>query len=72
MTFLTFLIFRALEMMTIPEDCEFLLAQREKGRRGSMVGMDAKLAANEKWSAEGQELKLARKLRMEDLKRNGN
>ncbi|KAG0713543.1 hypothetical protein GWK47_016000 [Chionoecetes opilio] len=33
----------ALTLMTIPEDKEFLLAQREKGRRGSMAGLDRKL-----------------------------
>ncbi|KAG0715885.1 hypothetical protein GWK47_010896 [Chionoecetes opilio] len=33
----------ALTLMTIPEDKEFLLAQREKGRRGSMAGLDKKL-----------------------------
>ncbi|KAG0720181.1 hypothetical protein GWK47_048986 [Chionoecetes opilio] len=32
-----------LTLMTIPEDKEFLLAQREKGRRGSMAGLDKKL-----------------------------
>ncbi|KAG0728799.1 hypothetical protein GWK47_031715 [Chionoecetes opilio] len=30
----------ALTLMTIPEDEEFLLARREKGRRGSMAGLD--------------------------------
>ncbi|KAG0711576.1 hypothetical protein GWK47_020352 [Chionoecetes opilio] len=33
----------ALTLMTIPEDKEFLLAQREKGRWGSMAGLDKKL-----------------------------
>ncbi|KAG0709989.1 hypothetical protein GWK47_023732 [Chionoecetes opilio] len=33
----------ALTLMTIPEDKEFFLAQREKGRRGSMAGLDKKL-----------------------------
>ncbi|KAG0714084.1 hypothetical protein GWK47_014841 [Chionoecetes opilio] len=33
----------ALTLMTIPEDKEFLLAQREKGRRSSMAGLDKKL-----------------------------
>ncbi|KAG0727442.1 hypothetical protein GWK47_034638 [Chionoecetes opilio] len=33
----------ALTLMTIPEDKEFLLAQRAKGRRGSMAGLDKKL-----------------------------
>ncbi|KAG0730526.1 WD repeat-containing protein 46 [Chionoecetes opilio] len=33
----------ALTLMTIPEDKEFLLAQRKKGRWGSMAGLDKKL-----------------------------
>lgn len=33
----------ALQLIKIPEDVDFLLAQREKGRRGSMVGVDMKL-----------------------------
>lgn len=33
----------ALTLMTIDEDKKFLLAQREKGRRSSMVGLDKKL-----------------------------
>ena len=33
---------RALEMIKNEEDKEFLLAQREKGRRGSMGGIDLK------------------------------
>ena len=33
----------ALQMMDIEEDRQFLLAQREPGRRGSMVGLDKKL-----------------------------
>lgn len=33
----------ALTLMTIPEDKEFLLAQREKGRRGTMAGLDNKI-----------------------------
>ncbi|KAG0724972.1 hypothetical protein GWK47_039494 [Chionoecetes opilio] len=33
----------ALTLMTITEDEEFLLAQREKGRGGSMAGLDKKL-----------------------------
>ena len=55
---------RALEMITIPEDREFLSAQKRRG--GSLAGVDAKLAAKEKRSAERQERR-----RMEDLKRNG-
>ena len=38
---------RAMEMITIQEDKDFLVAQREKGRRGSMGGLDLKLAAAE-------------------------
>ena len=34
----------ALILMTILKDIEFLLAQREKGRRGTMAGIDGKLA----------------------------
>ncbi|KAG0694546.1 hypothetical protein GWK47_027192 [Chionoecetes opilio] len=33
----------ALTLMTIPDDKEFLLDQREKGWRGSMAGLDKKL-----------------------------
>ncbi|KAK2727043.1 hypothetical protein QYM36_007784 [Artemia franciscana] len=38
----------ALKTMSIQEDKDFLLAQREKGRRGSMVGVDETLACKEK------------------------
>lgn len=37
----------ALHMITIEEDKQFLLAQREKGRRGSMAGVDTVLARKE-------------------------
>lgn len=37
----------ALEMINIQEDRDFLLAQREKGRRGTMAGFDATLASKE-------------------------
>ena len=30
----------ALDMVTIDADKEFLIAQREKGRRGAMTGVD--------------------------------
>ena len=39
---------RALEMIKNEEDKEFLLAQREKGRRGSMGDIDLKLATKQK------------------------
>lgn len=58
-------------MMTRPEDREFLLAQHEKGCRGSKIGVDAKLAAKKKHSADRQEQMLTRKFRMEDLNRSG-
>ncbi|KAK2725446.1 hypothetical protein QYM36_000064 [Artemia franciscana] len=38
----------ALNTMSIQEDKDFLLAQREKGRRGSMVGVDETQACKEK------------------------
>lgn len=37
----------ALDIMTVAEDKKFLLAQREKGRRGTMGGLDKVLAAKE-------------------------
>ena len=37
----------ALKMITIPEDKEFLLAQREKGRRGCMGSVDKKMQKRE-------------------------
>ena len=42
----------ALILMPIPEDREFLLAQREKGRRETMAGIDGKLARKTKRKAE--------------------
>jgi hypothetical protein len=41
----------ALNMITIQEDRDFLLAQREKGRRGTMAGVDIKLDQKEKRKA---------------------
>ena len=38
----------ALKLITISEDREFLLAQREKGRRGTMAGLDTTLMKKEK------------------------
>ena len=55
----------ALQMITISEDRDFLLAQREEGRRGSMGGLDSTMAKKEKKSAE-QKMKLeTRRLRAE-------
>ena len=42
----------ALSLMAISEDREFLLAQREKERRGTMAGIDGKLARKTKRKAE--------------------
>lgn len=50
----------ALKMMTIEEDKELLIGRREKGRRGSLAGVDAKLAAKEKRAAERHEKAMAR------------
>lgn len=41
----------AIALMTIEEDKQFLMKQREKGRPGSMVGIDKKLADKEARSA---------------------
>ena len=37
----------ALSLITIEEDKDFLIAQREKGRRGCMISVDSALAAKE-------------------------
>jgi len=37
----------ALAMIKIEEDCQFLIAQREKGLLGSMVGADVALSRKE-------------------------
>lgn len=42
----------ALDMIKIPEDKAFLLAQREKGRRGLMAGVDISSVQKEKAQAE--------------------
>jgi hypothetical protein len=62
----------ALSIISVAEDREFLLAQREKGRRGSMAGTDTKLAAKEKRTVARQEQLLARQHRMNDLQRKQN
>lgn len=60
----------ALTMMTVEEDKEFLKAQREKGRRGVMAGVDAMLMAKEKRAAERGKLAAVRRRKNdEDLKR---
>lgn len=51
----------ALETMEIQEDKDFLLQQRQKGRPGSMVGIDQKLAEKEKRKSEREEKENNRK-----------
>jgi hypothetical protein len=45
----------ALQLITIDEDINFLLAQREKGRRGYMAGIDKELADQEERKKEKEE-----------------
>jgi hypothetical protein len=49
----------ALGMIKIPEDKAFLLAQREKGRRGIMAGVDVSLMNKEKVRAKMREKQMA-------------
>lgn len=58
----------ALETITIPEDREFLIAQREEGRRGSMVGIDVSLTRKEKKKLEMKEKLVDRQHRAESSK----
>lgn len=46
---------KALELIQVQEDRDFLLAQRETGRRGMMQGVDMNLARKEKRMQERQE-----------------
>jgi len=62
----------ALCTMTIAEDREFLLAQRQKGRRGSIAGIDTILAKKEKTAALRMELVAQRHRRMENLQKWDN
>ena len=55
----------ALSMMTIQEDKDFLVAQREKGRKGSMAGIDMKLVAKEKRLEKSQAKAERLRLRLE-------
>ena len=57
----------ALILMTIPKVREFLLAQREKGWRGTMAGIDGKLARKTKRKAERM-LKYASREHLEKTK----
>src|SRR6218665_1820610 len=56
----------ALTTITIPEDKAFLLAQREKGRRGMMSGVDVYLAKKEKEKARKNENYQARMQKQKD------
>lgn len=51
----------ALTLTQLPEDREFLRKQREKGRQGSMLGVDGILAAREKRQAKRLEQEQLRK-----------
>lgn len=59
----------ALDMITIDEDRAFLLAQREKGRRGYMAGLDASSAKKEKKSLQAREKLVDRRRRAECTQR---
>jgi len=50
----------------LQEDKDFLLAQREKGRRGSMVGVDQALADKEKRASQRKIGEQTRRRKMED------
>ena len=52
----------------LQEDKDFLLAQREKGRRGSLAGVDVKLATKEKMVSKREDQMVARHYRMQKLK----
>ncbi|KAK2713790.1 hypothetical protein QYM36_009614 [Artemia franciscana] len=53
--------------MSIQEEKDFLLAQREKGRRGSMVGVDETLACKEKRVSEREQQTLKRRQQTENI-----
>jgi len=55
----------ALQTMKIEEDKQFLLAQREDGRRGTMGGVDKVLAAKEKRIEKRKDAEVNFKTRME-------
>jgi hypothetical protein len=52
-------------MIKIEEDKDFPLAQREKGRRGSMAGLDLTLTKREQRFAEREEIFAARRRRLQ-------
>ncbi|KAK2726251.1 hypothetical protein QYM36_000640 [Artemia franciscana] len=61
----------AMNIMKIPEDKQFLLAQREKGRKGAMVGGDEKLA-EEKQVVKRLEKTLARQQTSKEREKGQN
>lgn len=61
-----------LQMMTIQEDKDFLIAQRQKGRVGCMLGIDSILIAKEKRKSDRMENEQRRKQQCdEESQRNG-
>jgi len=54
----------ALGNKTIDEDRDFLLAQRERGRRGSMAGIDSKVKKKEKRAVQKRNLQSIRHHKM--------
>jgi hypothetical protein len=52
-------------MIKIKEDKDFLLAQREKGSRGSMAGLDSTLIKREQRLAEREEIFASRHRRLQ-------
>jgi len=59
----------ALVMMTIAEDRDFLEAQREKGRRGCMAGVDITLEMKEKRVSKAREKQVARHRQAESFQK---
>lgn len=66
----------ALNLMSIEEDKQFLIAQRKPNRVGSMIGIDLKLTAAEKRKAEREKREKAKRLKsqqeMEEYSTLGN
>lgn len=59
----------ALQMVQIDEDEEFLIAQWEPGRTGSMAGLDKKLEKKESGKMKREEQVKKRQITSEELKR---
>jgi len=58
--------------MKIPEDKQFLLSQREKGRKGAILGRDEKLARKEKQAVRRLEKTLARQQTSKEREKGQN